>query len=234
MQALRSALAGETALELSVLSHLADHGGGTSDVIIASPVQEHAVNRGTGGSRVHQMPIRRPRDWMTSVAIALCDTLTAYLTLQAREGLSPAYSEYLLYDPIVRVARYRGLVIRSEVGLQKMNPGRGDLERIDFAFQASHRSRATLFVEVKYVPRLRTWIDITNDVRKLQRVLEDAPPRSRAFVILAGRKRRIGVSATPFGTRPTLGQIYDTTYPARHTNFGATVLAVERGTQASD
>lgn len=167
--------------------------------------------------------------WMASLAIALCDSLTAYLTLQARMGMGPAYSEYLLYDPIVRVARYRGLVIRNEVGLPKIKPGRGDLERIDFAFQSSKRSRATLFVEIKYAPRVLTRIDVTTDVLKLQRALSDAPPRSRALVLIAGRQRRKGDGVLPFSTRPMLQSMYGTTYLAGATTFGATALSVSRG-----
>ena len=47
------------------------------------------------------------KHWSRSVVESLADALTAYLTLQARTGMSPAYSEYLLYDPIVRVCKSR-------------------------------------------------------------------------------------------------------------------------------
>ena len=161
---------------------------------------------------------------------AISDGLTAFLTLQARVGLAPAYSEYLLYDPVVRVARYRGWGVECEVPMDKAHPGRGDARRIDFRLRRNPKARRSLLLEIKYQPSAGGKVYVAKDVEKLrEQLLKGGEGQgSRAFVLVAGRERRTGkVETGGFDTVPSLGTpVYSTTYRAAHTTFGVRVFEV--------
>jgi len=170
------------------------------------------------------------RDWALGMMQAIGDVLTAYLTVQARLGLWPAYSEYLLYDPIVRVARYRGWAVECEVPLPRPVGTRGDTKRLDFRLRRKQSSKQSLLLEVKYRPSSRGRVDIVKDVEKLRDQLCREARGSRAFVLIAGREQRTGKTETGgFDTVPTLEPAYyRTTYRAAHTTFGVSVFEVTK------
>ena len=165
------------------------------------------------------------KDWPRGIIEAISDALVGYLTVQARCGLSPAYSEYLLYDPIVRVCRYRGWVVECEVPLRNRAKHRGDYQRIDFRLRRGRSTRRALYLEVKYRRRLHKKIDVTKDQQKLQTFLRESARGSRAFVLVAGReKRESGGKTAGLPVTPDLGlPYYATTYCAAHTTFGVAV-----------
>ena len=145
------------------------------------------------------------RDWALGMMQAIGDVLTAYLTVQARLGLWPAYSEYLLYDPIVRVARYRGWAVECEVPLPKPVGIRGDSKRLDFRLRRGRTTKKSLLLEVKSRPSSRGRVDIVRDVEKLRDQLRREARGSRAFVLIAGREQRTGKTETAgFDTVPKL------------------------------
>lgn len=176
------------------------------------------------------------KSFALSVAEALADTITAFLTVQARQGLSAAYSEYLLYDPIVRVAHYRGWYIRGEWALEKEKCKSGDTKRIDFKICKSRDEKSAVYVEVKYKKSTRV-PSAFNDEQKLKNALRQDPARSRALIIIAGKnlllKDKRGTVAIK--VKPELRTvIYKTQYTARHTNFGAIVYEVKKTRQRSN
>jgi DNA-binding sugar fermentation-stimulating protein len=166
------------------------------------------------------------KKWSMAVVQAIGDSLTAYLTLQARCGLAPAYSEYLLYDPIVRVCRYRGWNIECEVKAPRKSP-KGDFPRIDFRFHKSKKPGPSVLVEVKYQPKATGKVKISKDVEKLRSLLKQERAGSQAFVVVAGRKKRITKdSVAEFNLSHELEPYYKTTYLAAHTTFGVTAYEV--------
>ncbi len=84
---------------------------------------------------------------------ALSDGLTGYMTFESRCGMSQAYTEYLLYGPIVRIANHLDWRVESEWPHTKTNTAkvtRGDHQRIDFLFWHIKESDAGwVAIEVK-------------------------------------------------------------------------------------
>lgn len=165
------------------------------------------------------------KDWPKGILQAISDALVGYLTFQARCGLSPAYSEYLLYDPIVRVCRNRSWHVECEVAIDKTIRGRGDHKRVDFRLRKRRSARRALLLEVKYHPRIMGRpVPVKPDCVKLRTLLGESGAGSRAFVLIAGRQQK---SNGGFAVTPALNDAYYTTvYPAAHTNFGVTVYEV--------
>jgi hypothetical protein len=172
--------------------------------------------------------MRKP--FAQSVAEALCDALTASMTLNARTGLAPAYSEYLLYSVVVQVCHYRGWVVRSEVRQPKAGKTSGDFKRIDFEIsEPSPRKRKT-FVELKYARSGKKAVGVLKDVKKLVGALSGGAATSQAIVLVAGAKARPKPGKVrDFTVSPDLGQaLYRTTYLARSTTFGADAFEVSK------
>src|SRR5208283_5049693 len=111
------------------------------------------------------------KDWTLGMLQAISDALTAHMTLQARTGLSPAYSEYLLYDPIVRVCRYRTWFVECEVKVQDLRNAQGDYPRIDFLLRKRKESKRVLLLELKYRRSNTGAVNISKDLRKLRSLL---------------------------------------------------------------
>jgi hypothetical protein len=179
---------------------------------------------------------RRKKPWDLSVAEALSDALVGYLTLQARARMYQVYSEYLLYDIIARVAHGRHWHVECEVPLtaRKRN-ARGDHQRIDFVLKKNRASRSSVLIEVKYCrsPGERG-LSVKRDLEKLQRELRARGRSSTALLLVVGARRRDRDDGAPFpvkGLPYSLAQdwIYDVTFPARHTCFGATVWRIPKG-----
>ena len=68
-----------------------------------------------------------------NLIVSLTEGLLGYLIYQSRCGLHEAYSEYLLYDPIVIIAKDKGWHIKSEF-IVDTKLSKGDKKRIDFLF----------------------------------------------------------------------------------------------------
>jgi len=100
---------------------------------------------------------------------ALADGVTAYMTLQARCGLWPAYTEYLLYDPIVRIGSHLGWTVNCEYKLPKDRAKSGDNPRLDFMF-VSEREQLAIAMEVKWPRDPKKMLKVNHDISKLRRV----------------------------------------------------------------
>jgi hypothetical protein len=90
--------------------------------------------------------------------------LSGYVSYLAACEMNSAFSEYVLYEPILRVLRARGYEARCEVecpGFEKA--GSGDSKRIDFV--AKNRAGETLAMEVKWAKKRS--VDAQDDLDKL-------------------------------------------------------------------
>ena len=114
--------------------------------------------------------------------------LSGYVSYLAACEMNQSFSEYVLYEPILRILPARGFVVDSE----KECPGishaeKGDRKRLDFVASGNGVRFA---LEVKWA-RQRT-IDVANDHSKLQAFLtDDEAPPPRAFLCVFGRKSHI-------------------------------------------
>jgi hypothetical protein len=117
---------------------------------------------------------------------ALADGVAAYLTLQARCGLWPACSEYLLYDRIVRIAFHLGWAVNCEYKLPKTRVRAGDNPRLDFMF-VRKQERLAIAMEVKWPRDPKKGVSLVKDLKKLREV---KPPKEaqidRRLLLVAG------------------------------------------------
>jgi hypothetical protein len=102
-----------------------------------------------------------------NLIVALVEGVLGYLIYQHRCGLYEAYSEYLLYDPIVRIAKDKQWKIKSEFAVEEKK-GKGDKKRIDFLFTSKEDENRVIALEVKYLKDLKKTIDLSNDIDKLK------------------------------------------------------------------
>jgi hypothetical protein len=100
-----------------------------------------------------------------SVLNVLCRGIVGHVSYLAACSLSEVYSEYLLYEPIARIAQSKGYRVRCEVPVEPHAGGKGDSKRIDF--ELSKKDGARIALEVKWC-RNRT-CDVSKDVKKLRR-----------------------------------------------------------------
>jgi hypothetical protein len=92
----------------------------------------------------------------------ICRGLVAYVSYLAACRNSTVYSEYLLYEPLVRIGHAQGYTVRCEVPVARSASGKGDWKRIDFELTKSGRPFG---IEMKWITSPKP--DITNDVDKL-------------------------------------------------------------------
>jgi hypothetical protein len=109
--------------------------------------------------------------------------MAAYISYLAAFEMNEAFSEYVLYEPILRILTARGYAVQSEVlcpGIQR--PKTGDKKRLDFV--ARHQ-RLTCAIEVKWARNRNIMID--GDLEKLSACLS-AEPSWRAFLCMFGKE----------------------------------------------
>ncbi len=105
-------------------------------------------------------PLPEPND----VLYRIKRGLSGYVSYLAACEMNESFSEYLLYEPILRILSARGYTVKCEVicpGLKQ--PQTGDKKRLDFvACKQPH----TLAIEVKWAKRRKPNID--GDLAKLK------------------------------------------------------------------
>lgn len=102
-----------------------------------------------------------------NLIVALCEGLLGYQIYQARCGLNEVYTEYLLYDPILRIGKDKKWNVTCEYPITKEQKSKGDNRRIDFIFE-SPDNKTIIALEVKYLKSVKYKINIDNDVNKLK------------------------------------------------------------------
>ena len=120
--------------------------------------------------------------------------LSGYISYLAACEMNESFSEYVLYEPILRILTARGYNVQCEVpcpGIQHSR--RGDRKRLDFV---ASRNGLTFAMEVKWA---RTTIpNITQDIQKLSACLQEKKTW-RAFLCIFGTKSRIANIILPAG-----------------------------------
>ena len=125
--------------------------------------------------------------------------VSAYVSYLAACEMNEAFSEYVLYEPILRILMARGFHVQCEYecpGVEQ--PSKGDKKRLDF-FAVGHDLE--LAVEVKWVKS--TCPCSQSDLEKLQGFLK-AKPDGAALLCVFGREsvlRKLKVDFTLFKER---------------------------------
>lgn len=112
--------------------------------------------------------------------------LAGYISYLAACDVNPAFSEYVLYEPILRILMARGYSVRCEFPCPGIpQPARGDRKKVDFeATKPSQR----FALEVKWAKQQR--LNVANDYRKLV-AFKNADSTARSFLCVFGRKSHL-------------------------------------------
>lgn len=109
--------------------------------------------------------------------------VSAYVSYLAACEMNEAFSEYVLYEPILRILMARGFQVQCEYECPGVKqPSRGDKKRLDF-YAVGHDLE--LAIEVKWVKSARPCSQ--SDIEKLQGFLK-AKPEGAALLCVFGRK----------------------------------------------
>lgn len=114
--------------------------------------------------------------------------LAGYFSYRAACEMNQAFSEYVLYEPILRILTARGYSVNIEFpcpGLARRGSGRGDQRKIDFD-ATGHNCRFAL--EVKWARR--HLLDVGPDHEKLSAYGAHVKD-SRSFLCVFGRRSYI-------------------------------------------
>jgi len=160
----------------------------------------------------------------------LAEGLTAYMTFQSRCGMREAYTEYLLYEPILRIVKDKNWLAKTEF-IAEVTEGWGDHKRIDFLLESQETEGDFIGIEVKWLPKRKRSLAVGNDIRKLENLEETLDYQNlHSYLVIAGVHK--GNAATPKPDRiPKLTGgncrlFYQTVYDSRYTHYGVTVMRI--------
>jgi hypothetical protein len=155
---------------------------------------------------------------MSSVLNPICRGLVGYVSYLASCDAATVYSEYLLYEPLLRIAKSQGYTARCEVPVPRINGGVGDHPRIDFYLQRSHDR---LGLEVKWIKSKSS--DISKDVNKLRSF--NIQTGAKGYVLLFGRSSFFG-SLKPKYTGTEMSWGTPVRWNAKRTDYSARWLRI--------
>jgi hypothetical protein len=113
----------------------------------------------------------------------ICRGLVAYVSYLATCQGRHIYSEYVLYEAILRIGLSQGYVVRCEVPLVKNRHTRGDHRRVDFLFKGDAKKETCFAIEVKWTENETT--DVRKDVKKLQELAKTE--KCLGYILIFGK-----------------------------------------------
>ena len=112
--------------------------------------------------------------------------LPGYISYLAACEMNEAFSEYVLYEPTLRILATLGFHVMCEYPCPGFNKnGPGDYKKIDFVAEGNGEKFA---IEMKWAKKKK--IEISGDVEKLEKFKENNQT-SKAFLCVFGRKSHI-------------------------------------------
>ncbi len=118
--------------------------------------------------------------------------LAGYVSYLAACEMNQAFSEYVLYEPILRILTARGYTVECECECPGIaQPAKGDKKRIDFRATGQHLELA---IEVKWMKATKPNLD--SDLAKL-RGFAAARPASVPLLVLFGRESHLTKFESP-------------------------------------
>lgn len=144
--------------------------------------------------------------------------LAGYVSYLAACEMNQAFSEYVLYEPTLRILTARRYVVQCEYecpGIERT--GSGDKKRIDFVATAPWDETSSFALEMKWAKRKT--IDVTKDIEKLN-MYRNANPDHAAYICVFGRRSDLEeIRLKPTGLsergRPTYADLGRTRYGCR-------------------
>lgn len=112
--------------------------------------------------------------------------LAGYVSYLAACEMNEAFSEFVLYEPTLRILTARGFGVQCEYpcpGFEKNGPG--DHKKIDFVAEGNGERFA---IEMKWAKR--KIINVSGDIEKLKKYSENVD-NSKAYLCVFGRKSHI-------------------------------------------
>lgn len=116
---------------------------------------------------------------MVSILNPICRGTVGYISYLASCSGNTIYSEYLLYEPIMRIAQSHRYSVQCEFPVKKAE--RGDAWRIDFDLYHKERNER-LGLEVKWVKTKN--VNFDHDIEKL--VLHAEDKKANGYLVLFG------------------------------------------------
>lgn len=126
------------------------------------------------------------RDPVLDVLYRVKRGLAGYVSYLAACDMNPSFSEYILYEPTLRILNAQGWAVECECpcpGYQKQGPG--DHKKIDFVASKQLNSFA---IEMKWAKKSK--INVDTDIEKLRKYLQ-ANNQARGFLSVFGKKSDI-------------------------------------------
>jgi len=120
--------------------------------------------------------------------------LSAYVSYLAACEMNEAFSEYVLYEPLLRIMTARGYTVECEVecpGIQ--HAATGDRKRLDFV---AHGHSLRFAIEVKWAQTTKP--DVRRDTEKLAAFVGENPT-SLSFLCVFGRQSVLSPLILPDG-----------------------------------
>jgi hypothetical protein len=126
----------------------------------------------------------------TDVLYRIKRGLIGYISYLAACEMNESFSEYILYEPILRILTARNFIVECEwpVFWEESHNQSGDKKRVDFFVTHSYYPLLRFAIEVKWANQPN--IDVLKDYEKLQWVKQNIE-HSRAFLCIFGRKSYI-------------------------------------------
>lgn len=129
-----------------------------------------------------------------SLLDSMCRGLSGYMTYQASCGMSQAYSEYFLYDPICRIAKDKGWSVQAQFPMPKLKKYSKGKRSIDFDLlyiQKESDYKCRIAIEVKWIPsKSYRHLNIDSDIKKLIEYMENKIG-DKAYLLVAGARNKI-------------------------------------------
>jgi len=111
--------------------------------------------------------------------------LAGYVSYLAACEMNESFSEYILYEPILRILTARRFKVKCEWPIGLNDNQTGDKKRIDFFVTSLTKTDLRFAIEVKWAKKTR--LDVRNDHFKLQWFRHNIA-NSRSFLCVFGRK----------------------------------------------
>lgn len=126
------------------------------------------------------------RDPIIDVLYRIKRGLAGYISYLAACDMNQSFSEYILYEPTLRILNAQGWDVKCEYpcpGYQKQ--GAGDYKKLDFVASKQFDSFA---IEMKWAKKSK--INVDTDIEKLRKYLQ-ANNQARGFLSVFGKKSDI-------------------------------------------
>lgn len=142
-------------------------------------------------------------DLTSNVIYRIKRGLAGYVSYLAACEMNAAFSEYVLYEPVLRVLTAQGFVVESEVQCPGyMQVGPGDRKRLDFVAKGNNSHFA---MEVKWARNRRPRVN--GDIEKLRKY-HATHADALGFLCVFGRKSSLSELALPQGLRERGSAVY--------------------------